>query len=207
MYKLIMAVAIVFVVTGCSSMSLKEQSPEPSYAVSESILVSVIDDRNNGKQKNYIGVFHGPIFNNEFYIEDIANQPGDEARDLAEYLSLRLTEGMSKGGWNSAMLAQTSVPSVDMANLMMKENNAKYLFIIDIRDWDIAGKDGYVLTTDVDLLLFKSGQGRVLDTNVRRSKEMAIEGLATVPQLFQKGYRIRLTELLNDRKLREALAQ
>lgn len=207
MLKLIMAVATAFIVSGCSSMSLKEQSPEPSYVVSESILVSVVDDRNNGKQKDYIGMTVGPIFNSEFHVKNIANQPGDEARDLAEYLSVRLAEGMSLGGWNSTMLSQASVPSADMADLLMKENNARYLFVIDIRDWDIVSKDGYTLTTDVDLLLFKSGQGRVLDTNVRRSKMLSFEGLETGYELFQRGYRTRLNELLNDRKLREALVQ
>ncbi len=205
MFKLITLVFTLFVFTGCTSMSLQEQSPKPTYVVTNKVLVAVVDERVNGKAKNYYGTAYGPLYNDELYIEDLADQDGDEKRDLAEYLSLRIVTGLNNNKWHSSEIYYKTVPSLEMAELIMKENGADYLIVLALKEWEFSMDGKLTLDTDTDILVYQAGKGKVLDSNIKRDRKIPIEMRDNLYSVARRGFMIQTSEIINDRKLREAL--
>ena len=189
-------------------MSLKEQSPKPSYVVSDKVLIAVIDERNNGKSRSYFGTAYGPLYNDDLYIEDLADQKGDEKRDLAEYLSLRIVTGLNENKWYGESLHLKTTPSADMAELLLAENGARYLIVLGVKEWVFSMNKGdvaFIMNTDTDILVYQATKGRVLDTNIKREREIPTNAGDFLNDVVQAGFKLQTTEIVNDRKLREAL--
>lgn len=213
MYKNLLLI-VAFLISGCASyMPYGDQLPEVKYQSKETILISVINQRERvkrGKKTDFIGVYRVnfgiPISK---YVSDISpDDELDKGSNLAEFLQRRLVDGMVKSNWIASPMAISQLPSPDGINTILNEKGATTWMILVLREWyfstDMHFITSFNFDTDVDVFIYSADSGLSISKNIKNRDVIKEHSDRHNDVLF--AYKRKLTDILNDENIKMVLA-
>lgn len=180
MFKAIFLMLMLVMVVSCTPIvAYKHQTPQIKYRVPDTVLVSVIDNRERvqrGKNKNFIGIYRrnfGIIFDQSVK-GLIAYDEIDKKGGLADFLQRRLVDGLNSNNWMAKSFQLSELPSSSsMTEILTKEKATKFLVII-LNEWffdtDMHFITSFNFDTDVDVIVYDPLLEDNLALNVARRK-------------------------------------
>ncbi|SHF86440.1 hypothetical protein SAMN04487965_2794 [Microbulbifer donghaiensis] len=216
MLKKITLLAMAMLVTACvSPVSLQEQSAAPEYQVKESVLISVIDQRQRvkeGKDKTFVGKAHAsfgiPV---DWHVKQVlATEPGDKEKDLAQFLQSRLVHGLNSSGWNATAVDLAEVPQEDAVKQLMEQNNANKMISLVLNEWyfslNLNWVSAFNFDTDTNILVYDLQNGKLLAKNIKE-RDVVDEQASQSPQNnVLLAYKAQLDQIVNDSEVRQVMS-
>ncbi|GAB2874553.1 hypothetical protein ACCI51_05805 [Microbulbifer echini] len=216
MLKKIALLTLVITVTACvSPTSLEEQSVAPNYQTKESVLISVIDQRQRvlqGKKKTFVGKAHVsfgiPV---DWHVKQVlATEPGDKEKNLGQFLQSRLVHGLNTSGWNAIEVDLDESPEEETIRRLMKENNAGKMISLVLNEWYFSVNLNWVsafnFDTDTNVLVYDLEEGQLLTKNIKE-RDVIEEKASQSPQNnVLLAYKAQLDQIVNDEEVRKAMS-
>lgn len=213
--RLFFCLASLFVLCGCaSSIPLTQQHSAPEYSAPGFVGVSVVDQRKRvkgGKDPNFIGVVHGAFgIPYDWHVDPVlAVEPGDDERNLAEFLEFRMISGLSAKEWQAKGAGLSIKPSDDEVLQLMSANNLDYVLLLQIREWyfsiNLNWVSAFNFDTDTLVYVYKSGKGLVLKKEISGRDVVDEEASQSLQNHILLAYKAQLDEIINDSDIREAI--
>ncbi|WP_263079412.1 hypothetical protein [Endozoicomonas sp. Mp262] len=214
-FKFYFFIIIITLLTGCvSPIPLNEQSPAPEYKPADKLLISVIDERkrvSEGKPDNFIGVAHAafgiPV---DWSISQaLSVEKGDKERNLSEFLTYRIINGLKSKGWNAEAIIMDNRIDTDKAAEVLKQNKANKLLILNIHEWYFSINLNWVsefnFDTDTLIQVYQIKNGKILEKQIA-GRDVIIEKADDSPQnSILRAYRDQLQEIFSDPDIQSAL--
>lgn len=207
--------ACSLILGGCvTPVPIAEQSINPSYMAGHPVLVSVVDEREEvreGKPANYIGRMHlafGIPADMSVY-PIVTEEKSNKDQTLAEALEERIVNGFRARGWTAVGAGLASSPSADQLATIIKNGGAKRFLLLTLDRWFVSVNTNWVTAFNFDwgvriqvvddsgtsLVDFRESGRDVVDAEYNQSYGNHI----------RIAYKNRLTKLLEDARVRDAL--
>jgi hypothetical protein len=214
MYK-IGALFFSVLLSGCVSFTpYEEQVPVIGYAGDSSVLVSVIDEREQvkqGKSPAFIGVYRVsfgiPVSR---HVEHISpRDPDDKGSDLAGFMQRRVADGLSRAGFRSVQKPVPYLPAeVDAKATMDQERVGKWM-VLAVKEWyfssDTHFNTSFNFDSAIDLYIYDRDEGLQLSKTIE--KRDVIDEHSDRHNDVLRGFKIKLTDILIDPDVRQALTR
>ncbi|WP_226642121.1 hypothetical protein [Microbulbifer variabilis] len=216
MLKKIALLTLAIMVTACvSPVSLDEQSVAPEYQTKESILISVIDQRQRvieGKKKTFVGKAHAsfgiPV---DWHVKQVlATEPGDKEKNLAQFLQSRLVYGLNTSGWNAAEVDLDEIPEETTIKQLMEEKNATKMINLVLNEWyfsiNLNWVSAFNFDTDTSVLVYDLEDGQLLTKNLKERDVIEEKANQSPQNNILLAYKAQLDQIINDEEVRGVMS-
>jgi hypothetical protein len=215
MYKLI--TLSVLVISGCvAHIPMEEQSPDLPYLDEDTIIISVIDEREKtrgGIEPDEIGRAHGvfgiPTAMKVYpWFESDRNK---KETTLARALEERIVFGLNDEGWNAIGAEYENEPTGQERRDSLADSSAENLVMLILKDWYVAINMNWVsafsFDWDIVLKVFDSEGVLILEQPSSGKDVVDEQANDSIPNQIRRAYRERLVKILETPEIQNALAR
>lgn len=211
-----LALGASLALSGCvTPVPVGEQAIKPTYVGTRPIIVSVVDSRpelKEGKPPNFIGRMHLAfgIPADMLVYPIISEDKTDKQQSLAAALEKRIVQGFSTQGWQAQAAGLQAAPDADQRTQLFAAGPADRLLVITLTRWFASINTNWVTGFNFDWgvrMQVYDRQGSVLADYTDEGRDVIdAQYDQSYGNMLRLAYKDRLTKILEDTRVRTALA-